>query len=362
MKKYSKALFALGVIIAVIVVVWCIDFNKQTTSENGSAIRIGAVLPLTGAGSVAGTYVQQALLFAQSLLSQEGRTQYDVVVEDSKSNPKDAILAYRKLLSDKTIKIVFLQMSSVIQTLIPLSENDDVLFVGIGSIEPNVSLDKPRQYIINYLDASTQAKIFLSNSKERILLFYLNDDYGMSIKEAMERQADSYGIQVKAYPFAISSHAQDVVATIPLSDNDSVVIAGYGPVMVDIAERLLQRGFHGNILCTPELLVNANLSRLKDVGEKLFVITMPMLSGSIEQQFCNTYNRNASVADMLSFNGLICISEAIEKINETNSFSAKQLLDTLCHLTNFDNAIGVSHITEHCFVYDAYIDKVFGDE
>ena len=361
MKKGKKRFVSLCVIVSIVAVAFCV-YRLQKKSQDDDLIRIGAILPLTGAGSIAGTYVQQALLFAQGQIALNGGPNYEVIIEDSKSNPKDAVLAYRKLISDKAIKVVFLQMSSVIQTIVPLSEHDDVLLIGIGSIEPRVDRDSPRQYVINYLDASTQAKIFLDNSKDRVTLFYLNDDYGMSIKVALENQAHSLTKQVHSYAFSISSHAQDIVATVPLDSDESVVIAGYGPIMVEIAERLLQRGFQGNILCTPELLVNANLSRLKDVGANLYVIGMKMLSGPIAERFLDAYGREASVADMLAYNGMICVDEAVETAGKDDSFSAKQLLKSLVNLTRFNNAIGVSRVTEHCFVYDAYMEKVFNDE
>jgi len=66
-------------------------------------------------------------------------------------------------------------------------------------------------------------------------------------------------IRIKSYSFAQDSNAQDLVVATSIDNNATVVVAGYGSIMVDIVERLLQYGFNGRILCTPEFLVNSNL-------------------------------------------------------------------------------------------------------
>lgn len=360
--KKNKLLIAIGAAV-LIGIVSLLAYRAQNQSSSSDVVRIGAILPLTGAGSVAGNYVRDALVFAANRYN---GVDVSLVVEDSKSNPKDAVLAYRKLVSDRNIKVIFLQMSSVINTILPISNRDDVLLIGIGSIEPIVDDKDKRKYLTDYLDATTQARIFVENSlSKQIVLYYLNDDYGLSIKKAMESKVAAEvkkEIRIKSYSFAQDSNAQDLVVATSIDNNATVVIAGYGSIMVDIVERLLQYGFNGRILCTPEFLVNSNLDRIKNAATDISVIGMPVLLGNVGNAFQDQYGRKPSVADMLAYNGIVCVLDVMRGLSDHNEISAKKIIEALSSSKSFDNAPAIKCVNGKCFVYDAFVEKVFKDE
>lgn len=339
------------------IIVCAVMFGGCDSRKNDAGVvKIGAILPLTGSGQVAGNYVRESLKFALKKSNDFGNTNLKLFIEDSKSTPKDAILAYRKLRS-QGVNVFVLQMSSVIQTIFPLSAKEDVLLIGIGSVEPQMQSGARNKYLINYLDATTQANLFLANSSEKLFVFYLNDDYGLSIKNAIEKSELSLNKDVKYLPFAQSTVALDLVSTVSIENNDSVVIAGYGNVMVDIAERLLQRNFQGRIMCTPELTVAANLNRIQSVGGNVFIINMPMLTQALALEFDKLYGRGTTIADMLAYNGLMCLAEVMGKCE--NGASGTRIYDLLRKQCVFRWAPTIKGISTKTILYDAFVEKVF---
>ena len=69
-------------------------------TNKSDQVELGAIIPLTGYASSVGTLFQHGLELAVEELNHDSvGISFNVNLEDSKSSPKDALMAYRKLES-----------------------------------------------------------------------------------------------------------------------------------------------------------------------------------------------------------------------------------------------------------------------
>tara|TARA_B100000780_G_scaffold106197_1_gene74336 strand:+ start:1293 stop:2444 length:1152 start_codon:yes stop_codon:yes gene_type:complete len=78
-------------------------------------IKIGVTQPLTGAVAASGNYVTQGAQIAESLINQDGGVlgrKIELIIEDNKSNPKEAVLTAEKLIVRDGVSVLMGAWSS----------------------------------------------------------------------------------------------------------------------------------------------------------------------------------------------------------------------------------------------------------
>lgn len=94
-------------------------------------IKIGAILPLTGNQSFFGENERKGLLFALEKINQERERdslpKLQIIFEDSKGNPADAITSARKLLEFDKVRFIFTSLSGVSSAISSLTKEKEIL-------------------------------------------------------------------------------------------------------------------------------------------------------------------------------------------------------------------------------------------
>lgn len=224
---------------AAAVALWLVFGPSPDGSNSGTLrVRIGAVLPLTGPAGDIGEKARQGLEVAKALHP------IDVVYEDSASNPKTAISAFRKLtagLGSPPVGVISV-MSSAGNAIIPLAEDEQVINVHIASA-PGMAAGKTyafRWYItsddqMGHLVRYLEIKGMLG---KQVAFIHTNDDYGDGSLKAftahLRRVAPATRVVSEAYdPKArdfrpmlakVKSEAPEVVAVVGFSTNLGILV------------------------------------------------------------------------------------------------------------------------------------------
>ena len=101
MTKNTK--IVLGVVVLVVIVVLIAVFYKPASKET---IKIGAILPLTGKASNLGEDMRQAINLALEEINRQRDRKIEVIYEDEKCDPKEAVSGYKNLVSIHGVKII----------------------------------------------------------------------------------------------------------------------------------------------------------------------------------------------------------------------------------------------------------------
>jgi branched-chain amino acid transport system substrate-binding protein len=111
---------------------------SRSWAQGGEPIRIGLIIPLTGATSQFGATMGQAAKVAESEINAAGGVRgrpIQIVIEDDQSNPEAAVRAAHKLIDvDKVVAIGGSYASAVTSAIAPLCwEGKTVLFTSSGA-------------------------------------------------------------------------------------------------------------------------------------------------------------------------------------------------------------------------------------
>lgn len=112
----------------------------------GGVFRIGALNPITGSGSTFGGGMQKMILAAAETVNAAGGAagmKFEIVSEDSQTNPQAAVLAAKKLLDVNKVRAILGTWSSGVSlAVIPLTNDANVLLMHTSGA-PALSLPPP---------------------------------------------------------------------------------------------------------------------------------------------------------------------------------------------------------------------------
>ena len=139
-KKRKIIMFAILVLL-----VSAVTFQTSPTAQalEGKEIKIGVAVPITGHGANVGKREAIGVQAAVDVINAKGGIDgvpLKLFIEDTASNPQDAVNAVRKLAGDrKVIAIVGPHYSSVGETTFPLGNQLKIVQVAVASSKPGLA-------------------------------------------------------------------------------------------------------------------------------------------------------------------------------------------------------------------------------
>lgn len=166
---------------------------STTKPATGEAIKIGAILPLTGDGAAYGVPLQKVAQIAIDKVNKEGGIdgkKLEFIWEDGKCNGKDAASAVQKLINVDKVKIIYGGFcSSETLGIAPIAEQAHVVVLSPGSSSPDIT--NAGDYIFrNYPSDSSQGAILAEVAKglglKKIGMLTEQQDYTVGIQKAFK--------------------------------------------------------------------------------------------------------------------------------------------------------------------------------
>ncbi|MEO0115228.1 MAG: ABC transporter substrate-binding protein [candidate division WOR-3 bacterium] len=189
--------------------------------EQGSVIKIGLVVPLTGDVKTFGESVKNAVMLAVEEANNKGgiiNKKIKIVMADDKNDPTECANAGSKLINQDRVKLIIGSVSS--KCSIPLSEicqDATVVMITPTSTNPKVTVDeygKRKDYIfracfIDPFQGAVAAKFALENlkAKKAAVLYDVSNDYVKGLAEFFQQAFTKGGGKINVY----ESYAKDDV-------------------------------------------------------------------------------------------------------------------------------------------------------
>jgi branched-chain amino acid transport system substrate-binding protein len=159
----------LGALVAAGVVIFAILFWRIRQSPENEVLKIGAILPMTGRLAVMGEVEKNAMLLAQEDFNagQTGK-KIEIIFEDGKGNPAEAVSAARKLLDLDKVDILLTSTTGATLAVQPIATQQKVNLIAF-CMDPDVA--KSSEYVIRYYEgieneADAITKYFISRPTE----------------------------------------------------------------------------------------------------------------------------------------------------------------------------------------------------
>lgn len=197
MKK--KIYIIIGVIV-VVAVGMILLLNKGKEQE--SAIKVGAILPLTGNLAQYGQSGKNAIELAVEQYNDNNEKKISVVFEDDKGDAKTAVNTINKLTTIDKVQIIIGAMpSSNTLAIAPIAEKNKVVLISPTSTASAVR--DAGDYIFrtctsDELEGKSMADYLIKNYDiANIGILYVNNDYGVGLADDFEKEINIHGGKIK---------------------------------------------------------------------------------------------------------------------------------------------------------------------
>src|SRR4029078_2365116 len=197
-------------------------------------IRIGVTQPLTGAFAASGNYVAQGAKIAEDVINASGGVlgrKIQLVIEDNKSNPTEAVATAEKLISKDKVPVMMGAWSSTLTLAVmpKLMEYEVPMLVETSSSGKITTSGNPFIFRISPT-SEMEARAFIPMVKtfgiKKADFLATNNDFGLGASQAFSKMLHAQGVQVGVVetmdPKATDFSAQ--LAKIKASGGDSLFV------------------------------------------------------------------------------------------------------------------------------------------
>lgn len=233
--------------------------QKGHQIEEVREIKIGALLSLTGENANYGTRSLHGALWAVEKINQRGGlggVPIHLVIADTKSNPKDAVSAYRKLVDSDGVQIVVGDIiSGTTLAVAPLAQREKVLLFAPGASNPKLTDAGEyvfRNWTSDSFDGETIARYARSRNDMSVGIMVENTDYTMGLANAFAREFEALeGRVIGKYEF--DSKSLDFRNTLEKIKNDmpsAIYVSAYSAQSGRIIRQAREIGIEYNFYAT----------------------------------------------------------------------------------------------------------------
>lgn len=362
MNKTTKIISLLACIGILVAGTW-LGVVKKSNKDKRETTKIGAILPLTGNAAKKGEYEVQGALMAVEEINSQGEIKgkkIELLIEDSGTDPKKGISAFRKLVEIDKVCCLIGALSSIGMPLKDLIEENKIPTIWV-SAHPDFLTGT--RYIFRNLPTSVQFVEALSNfiyqelKLSKIGILYMNDEYGVSLKDEFE----------KIFPGAILFKEQydkdgkdfrTQIIKMKEKNPEVIFIAGYGTATGILIKQLREMKVEAQ-LCAPIGIAQADTKKtaglaIKGVIYPEFIDDSKEEVKNFKEKYIKKYNQEPGVDSFLAYNSIKLLAYAIEK----SDFNPDSIVKTLSNLKNFKSATGMLNIKNKEVQYEITIKKV----
>jgi len=344
-----KILFT--IIVSAVILFACNQDKKST--DKTEVIKIGAILPLTGNIAYFGEYETRALKVAEKLFNNPDSTfQYELIYEDSKNDPKTAILAMNKLIQIDKVDFILTQMSGVSMSLAPIAKSNKIPLISLA-MHPDFPQSSEYSYRV-YESISQEGKVLgdylIDSNVDNISVVSIEDVWGEAAYESFKDNFEKRGGKIVSYD-RISYSQSDYKTTIMkiLGKNPKgIYLAAYGPLVNQFAKQLREIdadiALYGNIGMS---WTNILASGHEWLNNSIMVMPNFMATNNSQIDFVKKYNElfedDPNFESSYTFDCFLLINKATRLSNRDEI----SLQDALSKIKKFDGVNGKIYIDEY---------------
>ena len=350
--KNKQALWFVGLVLALVF--------SMTTTAMAENIRIGVASPFTGNLAAYGDNIKAGVNLKLKEINDAGGIngqKVELVWGDDLCQPKDAGTVGSKFAADKSIVAVIghlcssatlaampIYVRAELPTISPTSTNPTIGDVGMGWFFRNCYTD---DFQGKYLAVHVVPNLLRKN---KVAIFYENNDYAIGLKDSFMAGAKSGGIKVtgaEAYVAKTTDFTPQLTKL--LRDKpDTIFLCGYHPEGALIAGQARKLGFNGPLFGA-DGIDNEDYIKIGGKATDNTYLTVPFLAASAGpsgQEFAKRYKAAyGRDVDWMSANAYDCLGILAQVIAKTGP-DRKKIRDGLAALNSKANGYeGITGLT-----------------
>ncbi len=334
-------------------------FTSSCAKKEVDEIRIGVIAPLSGPSAKYGQDIKRGYDLAVSEINDAGGIRgrnIILVYEDSEGTPEIAVSAAHKLIKrDRVIAILGALWSSPTLAVAPIVEQAKVVLLSSGSSSPKITEAGDyifRNEVSDEYGARESANLYLKENYNRIGILYVNNDYGVGVRDVTQRVYHELGGEVLIAE-AFEQDAKDFrtqLLKIAGVNPEAILIVGYKEAIL-ILRQLGELGIHLRILGTPLFQDAEIIEKAGNVAEGAlysYYGTFDLMSESPDiarfvKSFKERYNADSGYYAPIGYDALMIIAQALE----TAGTNSKDIKEALYSIKKFPGVSGITSFDEN---------------
>lgn len=263
-----------------------------TTGCGKDTYKIGVVLPLTGDDSVYGQAVRDGIELAHDelLANAEEGSSFELMIEDSASDPEKAKNLIDKLYGDGALLVLGGVTSAEAKEMISVAEKYDRVLVSPSASSPEltgISRNFYRIWPSDFAAASKMAQFLSQDLKiEQVVVVAEMQEYARGIQGAFTTAFEGYDgevLEVVEFP-PNTVDFSGLMARVMTLDPPAVYLTAYGEEIGSMVQELRRRNFKGRILTTSAF---ASASFIAPVGENAAGVILTQSVFELDSDFAH---------------------------------------------------------------------------
>jgi branched-chain amino acid transport system substrate-binding protein len=320
-------------------------------------LTIGAIMPLTGAAAQYGQNCKNGIELAVKENNQANpRLKLKIILEDDRTEPKDAVSAFTKLVAiDKVPLVIGPLPSSCAMAAAPLANEDKVVLFSPGASTPKLTAAGPfvfRNWQSDAYEAKIMARYLVNQGKKQIAILAVNNDFGIALRNFFRQEFQSLGGRITA----TESFQQDAtdfrtqLAKIKASKPEGLYLLSYPKESGNIVNQATQLGVKVAIYGVAAM---EDPSLVKTAGRNADGIVYtkavePASDDPTYRHFVQAYKAEfGSEPGLIADTGYDAVRMVMQACESLRVFNGESLAKALGGIKNFPGASGLMSFDEN---------------
>jgi len=341
------------VVVAIIAVMWA------RREQQPDAVPIGAILPLTGSAAPYGQNAKRGIELALDQLNADGGVRgipIEVIFEDSKTDPKEAVSALNKLFNSHGVRFVIGDINSTgVLAMAPIAERNKIILLSPGASNPKIS-DAGEYIFRNWHSDALEGEVgadyaFSKLHWETAAVLYVNAAYGAGLAETFRKVFEEVGGKIlafEAYPQDATDMREQISKIMAVNPN-GIYLPGWPKEMSVALRQLKELGSDIPILSVQGFDDPSILELAGDAAEGV-IFSVPQtpdpndeIVRSFNESYRKQYNKEPGVCSAAGYDALRIFAYAMSEVGT----KVEEVQKILATLKDFAGADGPIAFDEH---------------
>jgi len=254
MNTGTKAGLGIGIIVIAIGLGSLFFFEESVVSES---IKIGIILPITGAAGNMGEPMTNGMQLAVDEINSRGGINgknVELIIVDNETNLDKAKKDFLEIEETHAPLLYISTLSSQSTALSPLAEENEVVLIALGATAPGVT--KQKEWMYRYAPIAGDEvipiiRILKDFNVNNLGILYQNDEFGRSVLVEVEKEFENDEGTISKEFFAPDAvYYKDQIAK--LQNEDAIVMIAWPEHAELILKQIREVDYQGHIIGTSD--------------------------------------------------------------------------------------------------------------
>jgi branched-chain amino acid transport system substrate-binding protein len=346
---------------------WVAGCNqKKTEGTKAEAIKIGAILPLTGDAAEYGNNDKNGIDLAVEQVNAAGGIKgrkLEVVYEDCQMDAKLAVAAINKLGMQNVPAVIDDAVSTLALAMVPVANSNKQIIISTGASNPSLSGISP--YFFRIWNSDAEEGVFAARFAFRdlgvknVAILYINNDYGLGLSKVFSEEfAKVGGVIVGTESFEKDSKEfRGQITKIKKKKLDAVYLVGYAAQTGIAAKQLLEQGIKTRIIGTVAM-EDPQFVKLAGAASEAVLYPFPEqptgdVVANFKQAFKQKYGKEPGLLCDCGYDAANLLVQALQQDAKTG----EEIRSKLNMVKNYKGASGVISFDEKGDVHKPMVVK-----